>query len=173
VAAEAEEVAQVRDDIIAWILAGAGLAVAAFLYTGLASGQLEATGFAAGLLVFSLPFFAVSAFVLLKARAEGGELSALAREQRVLDAIRSRGKASFAELAQAAGIPEPEARLALQSLVGKNLFTGYINWKAGEVFSREAGDFASGKSCPNCGAPLGVAGKGIAKCAYCGTEIYG
>ena len=61
-------------------------------------------------------------------------------------------------------------------LVGKGLFTGYVDWKAGRLISQDATLLANkirdtGK-CPNCGAPLSLAGKGLVKCEYCGAEYF-
>jgi ribosomal protein L37AE/L43A len=61
-------------------------------------------------------------------------------------------------------------------LVGKGLFTGYVDWKAGRLISQDATLLANkirdtGK-CPNCGAPLSLAGKGLVKCDYCGAEFF-
>ena len=166
------EVACMQDRMIGIILIVVGLAVAGFLGLGVSSGQLEMTGFAAGFVIFVLPFFAVAAYMLVKSFGEGKQLGELAKEQRVLDAIRSRGKTTVSELSKATGMAEPEVRAAVEGLVGKNLFTGYLNWKTGEIFSQEAAGIAGAKKCPSCGAQLEVVGKGMAKCAYCGAEIY-
>ena len=165
-------VAWVQDKIVALILIVVGLAVAGFLGLGVMGGQIEVTGFAAGFVLFVLPFFAVAAYMLVKSFSEGKQMDYLAKEQRVLDAIRSRGKTSFSEVARASGLSEPDAKAALEGLVGKNLFHGSINWKTGEIFSQEAGALASGRKCPGCGAQMEITGKGLVKCEYCGTEIF-
>ncbi len=170
--AEVVAVAQARDKIIIVILVAVAVAIAAFLWSGVASGQLQMSGFAAGFILFVLPFLAAAAYLLFTMLSEGKQLNALEKEQRVLDAIRSRGKTTFSELSKESGMGEPEVRAAVEGLVGKNLFTGSINWKSGEVFSSEAAELVGGKKCPSCGAALEIVGKGMAKCAYCGTEVY-
>lgn len=161
-----------QDSVIGIILIIVGILVAAFLGLGVASGALEITGFAAGFIIFVLPFFAVAGYMLVKSFGEGKQLDSLAKEQRVLDAIRSRGKTTFAEVARVSGLGESEAKAAVDGLVGKNLFTGYLNWKTGEIFSKDAADLAGAKKCPACGAQLEVVGKGMVKCPYCGTQVY-
>jgi hypothetical protein len=64
-----------------------------------------------------------------------------------------------------------EFKDALYDLVGKELFTGYIDWKDGVLYARQAGELNTGK-CPNCGAPRAMAGKGVIKCEYCGAETF-
>jgi len=167
------EVVQVQGKILALLLVGVAIAVAIFLWLGVSAGQLEPTGFAAGFILFVLPFLAAAAYLLYQSFTESGQLNSLAKEQRVLDALRSRGKTTFTELSKETGLGEDEVKRSVEGLVGKNLFTGYISWKAGELYSKETGDLASGKACPNCGAKLEIAGKGMVKCAYCGTEIFG
>jgi DNA-directed RNA polymerase subunit RPC12/RpoP len=62
-------------------------------------------------------------------------------------------------------------RTYIYDLIGKDLFRGYVNWDRGELVSAEAAQIKDG-TCPNCGGRLELAGKGLVRCPYCGTEIY-
>jgi hypothetical protein len=59
----------------------------------------------------------------------------------------------------------------IYDLVGKGLFTGYINWDEGILYSKQVSDMGTNK-CPNCAGQLELAGKGVVGCPYCGTEIF-
>jgi DNA-directed RNA polymerase subunit RPC12/RpoP len=56
--------------------------------------------------------------------------------------------------------------------VGKDLFSGAVNWKNGVLFSKEASQLKTDQRCPNCGAKLELVGKGLVICPYCGTEVF-
>jgi DNA-directed RNA polymerase subunit RPC12/RpoP len=51
------------------------------------------------------------------------------------------------------------------------LFSGYINWDDGVLYSKQASQLKTG-TCPNCGAKLELAGKGVVKCSACGSEVF-
>ena len=46
-----------------------------------------------------------------------------------------------------------------------------MNWDRGELVSAEAAQIKD-DTCPNCGGKLELAGKGLVRCPYCGTETY-
>jgi DNA-directed RNA polymerase subunit RPC12/RpoP len=59
----------------------------------------------------------------------------------------------------------------IYDLVGKGLFTGYIDWQSSTLYAKEAGAMQSTK-CPNCGGVRELVGKGVVKCPYCGAELF-
>jgi ribosomal protein S27AE len=50
-------------------------------------------------------------------------------------------------------------------------FTGYMNWDEGLLYSADASKLAHDR-CPRCGGEITLAGKGVAQCAHCGSEIF-
>jgi tRNA(Ile2) C34 agmatinyltransferase TiaS len=60
----------------------------------------------------------------------------------------------------------------LHELVGMGLFAGYVNWDEGMLYSRQASELRQLSQCENCGGQLELAGKGVIRCPYCGTEYF-
>lgn len=92
-------------------------------------------------------------------------------EQKILNAVETRGTVNVNELIVETNLTKDRFRDYLEDLVGKGLFTGYVDWKGGKLVSKEISKMDMHK-CPNCGAPLELAGKGVVRCPYCGTEIF-
>ena len=63
-------------------------------------------------------------------------------------------------------------RDAVYRVAGKNLLSGYVNWQEQKLYSADAAKLAAAGTCPNCGGKLELAGKGVIRCPYCGTEIF-
>jgi hypothetical protein len=57
-------------------------------------------------------------------------------------------------------------------LVGLGVFTGYINWDDGVLFSAQASQLRDLTQCKKCGGAVKLVGKGVVKCPYCGTEYF-
>jgi len=69
-------------------------------------------------------------------------------------------------------MPVEEVRDWIYDLERLGLFTGYIDWQEGALYSAEASILREKKAYPRCGGSLDLLGKGIVKCNYCGTEIF-
>ena len=151
-----------------------GLAVTLWLLSGLAEGTLRYSGFALGLvvaLVLAIPFLAAGGYLFMKGRVEARELAELERERRVLDMVQTQGQVRVADVALEMGLTRDQVKEYIYDLVGKGLFAGYINWDEGVLYSKQASELPRDK-CPNCGGELELAGKGVVRCPYCGTEIF-
>lgn len=153
---------------IVLMIVGAGIAV--WLGAGLATGK-SVTGVALGFVLFSLPFFAVGAYFLMRSGGEIVAQSKADKERAVLNAVMTRGRVGVADLAIENDATRDEVREYIYDLIGKGLFTGYVNWDKGELVSAEAAQIKEGQ-CPNCGGAVELAGKGLVRCPFCGAETY-
>jgi DNA-directed RNA polymerase subunit RPC12/RpoP len=86
--------------------------------------------------------------------------------------VLTQGKVRLNDIALELNLPRDQVEDLVRDLVGKNLFSGAINWKEGILYSEEASQLKADQKCPNCGASLELAGKGLIVCPYCGTEIF-
>ena len=83
----------------------------------------------------------------------------------------SQGRVRVSDVALELNASRDQVRDYIYDLVGKGLFTGYIDWKEGVLYAKEAAEMETNK-CPNCGAAREFVGKGIVKCEYCGAELF-
>jgi len=159
-----------RSRIIGIVLIVVSIGIDAWLGAGLATGS-RATGIALGFVLFSLPFLAVGIYLLLSARGEIKEESKADKERNILNAVMTRGRVTVADLAIEGNLNRDQVKSYVYDLIGKDLFRGYVNWDRGELVSAEAAQIKDG-TCPNCGGHVELAGKGLVRCPYCGTETY-
>jgi ribosomal protein S27AE len=153
---------------IVLLLVGAG--VAFWLASGLAGGR-SASGVALGFVLFSLPFLAVGLYLFLQSKGEIQAQSRVDKERNILNAVTTRGRVGLADLAIENDATRDEVRSYVYDLIGKDLFRGYVNWEKGELVSAEAAQIKE-DTCPNCGGKVQLAGKGLVRCPYCGTETF-
>jgi hypothetical protein len=163
-----------RTRIIGIVLIFVGLGIAAWLGAGMAEALSEdrsITGHVLGLVLFCLPFWAVALYLLLSSRGEVREESKADKQRTILNAIMTRGRVSVADIAIECNLTREQVRNHVYDLIGKDLFRGYVNWEKGELVSAEAAQIKK-DTCPNCGGKVELAGKGLVRCPYCGTETY-
>lgn len=153
---------------IVLVIVGAGIAV--WLGVELAGGR-SAGPIALGFVLFSLPFVAVGVYFLLQSRGEETTRRRLDKERSILNAVEARGKVGIADLALENDASREEVRQYIYDLIGKDLFRGYVNWDRGELVSAQAAQIKE-DTCPNCGGTVELAGKGLVRCPFCGTETY-
>jgi hypothetical protein len=156
--------------ILGVVLIIISLGIDIWLGAGLASGS-RGTGVALGFVIFSLPFLAVGIYLLMSSRGEIKEEGKADKERAILNSVMTRGRVSIADLAIEGDLNRQQVKDYVYDIIGKDLFRGYVNWDKGELVSAEAAQIKDG-SCPNCGGRLELAGKGLVRCPYCGTETY-
>lgn len=156
--------------IMGIVLVVVGVGVAFFFGVGAATGK-SALSAALGFVLFSLPFLAVGLYFLLRSKGEVVEQSQADKERAILNAVMTRGRVGVADLAIENNASRDEVKRYVYDLIGKDLFRGYVNWEKGELVSAEAAQIKDG-TCPKCGGQVELAGKGLVRCPYCGTETY-
>ena len=138
--------------------------------TGVGGGR--ALGLLLVLLVFVLPLGGGGAYLVVKSRQETAEYTEVAKQKKILNMVLAQGKVTLSEVALELDMPMDQVEDMVRDLVGKNLFSGAINWEDGVLYSRQASQMKADRKCPNCGGELTLAGKGVIKCPFCGSEVF-
>ena len=165
--------------IIGLILIGLGvlvglLGVAYFLTNTATDGAAKTLGIAFCL----VPAAVIAGFgvwFMMQGKTESTQFAEVEKQRKILNMVATQGTVQLGNIALETGMTLDQVKNALYDLVGKGLFTGYVDWKGGKLVSADAAAInqavISGK-CPNCGAPQVVGGKGVIRCEYCGTEFF-
>ena len=135
----------------------------------------KAGGIVLGMVLLSilvLPLVAGGVFMLFKGQAEVRDYAEVEKQRTVLNMVETRGKVRIADIALEINGTRDQVQKYIYDLVGKGLFTGYVNWKDGVLLTQQASQLEASKICPNCGGALELAGKGVVTCPFCGTEIF-
>jgi len=163
---------------LAMIAAGVILGVAggAWLISGMNENKLEQSGAVFGLIlllgVIVLPLVGGGIFFTRKGSMEEQQLSKINEQRRLLDIVSTRGQVSIADLVLELKSSRDDVERNLNELVGRGLFSGYVDWNRGMLYSVEASKLQGAQYCPNCGGKLELAGKGVVTCPYCGAQIF-
>lgn len=158
--------------ILAAIGAGIILIVAAW---ALANAGLDTTAKILALFfgfIVGAPLIGFGVAAINKGQAESAEEAIIGKQRKLLNMVTTQGKVNLAEVALELNVTRDEARTTVRDLVGKQLFSGYIDWDQDMLYSVEAQKLKDNGACPKCGGKLELAGKGLIKCPYCGTEVF-
>ncbi len=140
-----------------------------------ASGELSTGGAIVGLALASVPALVLAGFgvvVLARSRQEEEWSEERAELRKILDIVESKGEIQISELVLELGTSRKEVQDQIHSLVGMGLFSGYINWDEGTLYSFEASNIHDLQRCKHCGGEVHFAGKGVLRCRHCGTEYF-
>ncbi len=157
------------------MLAGAGtlllLAGIAWLVLSNTTPAAKVLGlFLLGILILTL--LAGGIYLLFRGQAEVKDHAEVQKQRMVLNMVETHGKVRIADIALEINGTREQVQKYIYDLVGKGLFTGYVNWREGVLLAQQASDMEANKTCPNCGGVLELAGKGMVECPYCGSEIF-
>jgi len=159
------------------VLVGAGIWIT-FTLGPEGPGRIQGGGAALTMgcaLVVALLIGGVGVWFLMQGRTEVAQFADVEKQKRILNIIQTQGTVQLASMALEMNMPLSQVKDAIYDLVGKGLFTGYVDWKASKLVSSDAAainDAVVTGKCPNCGAPQVVAGKGVIRCEYCGAEFF-
>ena len=108
----------------------------------MASGQVQAGGAILGLAlsqVCALPLLAVGGFLFIQG-TESAEFAEMDKERAILNMVQTQGKVKIADIALERKLTRDQVRSYVYDLVGKGLFTGYVNWADGVLVSKTASE---------------------------------
>jgi len=151
------------------------LAFVAWALTAMGSGETSSGGMVLGMflaLVVMAPIFGAGAYVFRKGSVEKEQYARVAQEKTILNMVLTQGQVTIAEIIAQLGVPREEVEDMIRDLVGKQLFSGAINWDKGILYSVESQQLTDSRKCPNCGGDLQFAGKGLIVCPWCGSEVF-
>ena len=153
-----------------------GVAIVAWLVSGMQHGELNSSGAIFGAVLsfgaLVIPLVGGGIFLLVRGAAEQKLLVAAQQQRKLLDIVSTRGSVSIPDLVLEMDTSRDNVQQDLYGLVGRGLFTGYVDWNRGMLYSVEASQLQGRQTCPNCGGKLELAGKGLVKCPFCGAEIF-
>ncbi len=148
----------------------------ALLLAQVSAGETTVTGAILGILiasvVFVLPLGGGGFYLLSKGKQEVTEFNEIAKQKKILNMVLAQGKVTLSDVALELNAPIEQVEDMVRDLVGKNLFSGAINWKDGVLYSKQAAAMKADHKCPNCAGELELAGKGVIKCPFCGAEVF-
>jgi ribosomal protein S27AE len=160
------------------IAAGAilGIAGSAWLISGMNEDKLERSGAIFGLIlllgVVVIPLVGGGIFFTRKGSLEEKQLAKIDQQRQLLNIVSTRGQVSISDLVLEMHSSRDQVEKDLNELVGRGLFSGYVDWNKGMLYSVEASKLQGAQFCPNCGGKLELAGKGVVTCPYCGAQIF-
>lgn len=129
-------------------------------------------GLGVALLVLVAPLAGGGLYMLFTGTQEAKQSADAAKQRMLLNIVQSRGQVPVSDLALEMQLPREQIRTMIHHLVGLGVFSGYINWDKGILYSQQANQLRDLEKCPNCGGEITLQGKGVATCRFCGTEFF-
>jgi hypothetical protein len=165
--------------LVGLLMAGAGLIIGlgfwAWLIQGTREDRIQASGAIFGVILslfIVVPLVGGGIYFLIKGQSEARDIARVQEQRRLLDIVKTRGQVAIPDLVLELNSTRDKVQQDLNELVGRGLFSGYVDWSKGMLYSVEASKLQGQRTCPNCGGMLELAGKGLIKCPFCGAEIF-
>ncbi|MEZ4667692.1 MAG: hypothetical protein R3E39_07215 [Anaerolineae bacterium] len=159
------------------IVIGFGIAVIAGLWLAFNVSAGELTS-AAALLGGGIAFIPVALlagfgiYMFVQGGKEAEAESEMQQQRQLLDIVKSRGEIKVSDLALEMKVNVDAVKSLVHQLVGLQVFSGYINWDKGILYSSDASNLRTLNKCKNCGGDINLVGKGVVTCKFCGTEYF-
>jgi DNA-directed RNA polymerase subunit RPC12/RpoP len=160
------------------LMVGSGVLLVAFvgwLITAFGTTETSGGGLAIGIvlaLAILAPIFGIGFYLFRRGTVEKVQFAAVQQQKKLLNMVLTQGKVTVAEIVTELEVPRDAVEDMIRDLVGKQLFSGAINWDKGILYSVESQALTDDRKCPNCGGELTFAGKGLIVCPYCGSEVF-
>jgi hypothetical protein len=159
------------------IIIGFGIAMIAgvWLAFGVSNEQMEIGGALVGAFVAFIPVALLVGFgiyMFVQGGKEAEVESTMRKQRELLDIVKSRGQVGVSDLALEMNTNVDSVKAMVHELVGLQVFSGYVNWEEGTLYSSEASKLRELTKCKNCGGEIQLVGKGVVVCRFCGTEYF-
>ena len=159
------------------IVVGFGIAVIGGLWLAsqVTGGQLQSGGALVGAGIAFIPVALLVGFgiyLYVRGGKEAESESEMQKQRQLLDIVKSRGQVAVSDLALEMKTNVDTVKSMVHQLVGLQVFSGYINWDKGILYSSDASNLRGLEKCKNCGGEIKLAGKGVVVCPFCGTEYF-
>jgi hypothetical protein len=122
--------------------------------------------------IIALPLLGIGVFMIMRGGQEAKTDVIAQKQRRLLDMVTTRGELPMNDAAVELQVSRDDLKNWIYRLVGLGVFSGYINWDDGVLFSAQASQLRNLTNCKKCGGEVKLAGKGVVKCPYCGTEYF-
>ncbi len=150
-----------------------GLIAAAWLFTNQSlNSSARILGLGIALLVLVAPLVGGGVYLTMQGAGDAKKGVEASQQRKLLNMVQSRGQVKIDDVALELQQPRDSVKDMIYSLVGLGVFSGYVNWDKGVLYSSEASKLRDLKQCPNCGGEITLSGKGVAHCRFCGTEFF-
>jgi DNA-directed RNA polymerase subunit RPC12/RpoP len=146
-----------------------------WVVTAFGASETTGGGMALGILlvlVVLAPIFGIGFYLFRKGMTEQAQFAAVQQQKKLLNIVLTQGQVTISALVAELQMPRDAVEDMIRDVVGKQLFSGAINWDKGILYSVESQQLTEGRKCPNCGGELIFAGKGVIACPYCGSEVF-
>jgi hypothetical protein len=156
---------------------GFGIAMIAgvFLAFQVSNEQMEMGGALIGAFIAFIPVAVLVGFgiyMFVQGGKEAEVESTMRKQREMLDIVKSRGQVGVSDLAVEMKSSVDAVKAMVHELVGLQVFSGYVNWQEGVLYSSEASQLRELTKCKNCGGEITLVGKGVVVCRFCGTEYF-